>query len=166
MYLIKLFLFFSFLYTPNNKVHEYYTSITEINFSVERSKVEVSVEIIAHDLSYLFKKENLGNLKSNIENESEYFENDLIESYIVNHLKIFSKQKNIILLYLGNEISLDGKLIIYLEAKMKKPIYEIEIFNDLLVSSFPNQQNIVNLKGTINNSFTFSKYETKHHFKN
>ena len=75
MYLINLFLFFSFLYSPNNKVHEYYTSITEINFSVERSKIEVSVEIIAHDISYLFKKENLGNLKSNIENGNEYIQN-------------------------------------------------------------------------------------------
>ena len=165
MYLINLLLFFSFLFTPKEKVHEYYTSITEINFSVERSKIEVSVEIIAHDISYLFKKENLGNLKSNIENESEYFENELIESYIANHLKIFSKQKDITLLYLGNEIGLDGKLVIYLEAKMKKPIYEIEIFNDLLVSSFPNQQNIVNLKGTINSSYTFNKYENKHFFK-
>lgn len=144
--------------------HESYTSITEITFSKEQKAIEISIEVTAHDLSYLFKKENKFELKPIWNNGNEKFEDDLISNYFTTHLKLTNKGEKVILNFVGNEINLDGTLLVYFEADMKKPIQSIEISNDLLISTFPNQQNIVNLSGTINTSYTFNQYETKHTF--
>jgi hypothetical protein len=144
--------------------HESYTSITDITFSKEQKAIEISIEVTAHDLSYLFKKENKIELKPVWNNGIEKFEDDLISNYFTTHLKLTYKGEKVILNFVGNEINLDGTLLVYFEADMKKPIQSIEIINDLLISSFPNQQNIVNLSGTISTSYTFNQYETKHTF--
>lgn len=144
--------------------HESYTSITNITFSKEQKAIEISIEVTAHDLSYLFKKENKIELKPVWNNGNEKFEDDLISNYFTTHLKLTNKGEKVILNFVGNEINLDGTLLVYFEADMKKPIQSIEIINDLLISSFPNQQNIVNLSGTISTSYTFNQYETKHTF--
>ena len=166
MYILKIFFFIPFiLFNINEIIHESYTSIAEVNFSKEKSMIEISLELTAHDISYLFEKEKLGSLKPIIKDGNEYFNDELLKNYINKHFKIFSNNKLIPLVFLGNEINLDGELLVYMEAKMKKPLQSVEIINDLLITSFPNQQNIVNLKGTINSSYTFNKYENKHFFK-
>ena len=165
MYFLNIISFFLLLFNSNELAHESYTSIAEVNFSKERSMIEISIEITAHDISYLFEKEKKGVLKPIFNDGKEHFSNELLKPYINNHFKIFHQNKLIILDFLGNEINLDGELMIYMEAKMKKSIQSVEIINDLLITSFPNQQNIVNLKGTINSSHTFNKYESKYFFK-
>jgi hypothetical protein len=152
-----------FGYTFNN--HETYTSVCEINFSDERKSIEISIEITAHDIVYLFEKEKIGFLKSVFKDEKEYFNDSILENYINRHLTIYNKGNRVDLTLIGNEISLDGILVVFMESKMKKSFKSVEIKNDLLISSFPNQQNIVNLKGSINSSYTFNKYETKHIFQ-
>ncbi len=164
MYLFNIISLFFILTSPDNFLHESYTSITEINFSKERSMIEISIEITAHDISYLFENEEIGVLKPIFNEGKEYFSNEPLEKYINNHFKIYYQNKLINLDFLGNEINLDGELMIFMEAKMKKSIHSVEIINDLLITSFPNQQNIVNLRGTINSSHTFNKYESKHFF--
>ncbi|MDA8670007.1 hypothetical protein N9L60_03530, partial [Flavobacteriales bacterium] len=66
---------------------------------------------------------------------------------------------------IGNEIKLDGSLLIYLEGKFKKKIKYIHVNNDLLVNWLPNQQNIVNLDGFIKSSFTFNKNKKSYVFQ-
>ena len=145
--------------------HESYTSVCEINLSEERKSMEISIEITAHDIVYLFENEKLGLLKPAFKDDKEYFIDSILKKYIDKHFMVFHKENKIDLTFLGNEISLDGILMVYMESKMKKPLKSIEIKNDLLISSFPNQQNIVNLKGSIKSSYTFNQYETKHVFK-
>ena len=122
-------------------------------------------EITAHDIVYLFENEKLGLLKPAFKEDKEYFIDSILKKYINKHFMVFHKKNKVDLTFLGNEISLDGILMVYMESKMKKPLKSIEIKNDLLISSFPNQQNIVNLKGSIKSSYTFNQYETKHVFK-
>jgi hypothetical protein len=157
-------LIFIFSMSSNYDSHETYTTITDITFSKERKSVEVSIEITAHDIVYLFDREKLGELKSIINNENEEFENQKLKIYINKHLKLYNNNDIVNLKLIGNSISLDGVLTIYMESIMKKPFQNIEVFNDLLITTFPNQQNIVNLNGTINASYTFNKYEIKHFF--
>ena len=146
-------------------LHETYTSITDVTFSEERKSVEISIEITAHDIVYLFNKEKLGVLSTLIENENEKFENEKLKKYINKHFRLLNNNKIIELEIIGNSISLEGVLTVYLESVMKKPFQNIEVFNDLLITTFPNQQNIVNLNGTINASYTFNRYDTKHFFE-
>lgn len=158
--LLAIFPFFEM-----NNYHESYISVCEINLSEERKIMEISIEITAHDIVYLFENEKIGLLKPFFKDDKEYFIDSILKKYIDQHFIILHKENKVDLTLIGNEISLDGILMVYMESKMKKPLSSIEIKNDLLISSFPNQQNIVNLKGSIKSSYTFNQYETKHVFQ-
>ena len=145
-------------------VHETYISISEIKI-LKEGKIELSLEIVAHDFEYVYKKDNSKELQSVFKEELEFYDNDLLKEYIFKHYSILNKSNKIDLKIIGNEINLDGILIIYIEANCKKNIKELTVFNDLLVNWFPNQQNIVNLNGELKSSFTFNKNIKSHVFQ-
>jgi hypothetical protein len=145
-------------------VHETYISISEIKI-LKEGKIELSLEIVAHDFEYVYQKDNSKELQSVFKEELEFYDNDLLKEYIFKHYSILNKSNKIDLKIIGNEINLDGILIIYIEANCKKNIKELTVFNDLLVNWFPNQQNIVNLNGELKSSFTFNKNIKSHVFQ-
>ena len=145
-------------------VHETYISISEIKI-LKEGKIELSLEIVAHDFEYVYQKDNSKELYSVFKEELEFYDNDLLKEYIFKHYSILNKSNKIDLKIIGNEINLDGILIIYIEANCKKNIKELTVFNDLLVNWFPNQQNIVNLNGELKSSFTFNKNIKSHVFQ-
>jgi len=145
-------------------VHETYISISEIKI-LKEGKIELSLEIVAHDFEYVYQKDNSKELHSVFKEELEFYDNDLLKEYIFKHYSILNKSNKIDLKIIGNEINLDGILIIYIEANCKKNIKELTVFNDLLVNWFPNQQNIVNLNGELKSSFTFNKNIKSHVFQ-
>lgn len=145
-------------------VHETYISISEIKI-LKEGKIELSLEIVAHDFEYVYQKDNSKELNSVFKEELEFYDNDLLKEYIFKHYSILNKSNKIDLKIIGNEINLDGILIIYIEANCKKNIKELTVFNDLLVNWFPNQQNIVNLNGELKSSFTFNKNIKSHVFQ-
>lgn len=145
-------------------VHETYISISEIKI-LKEGKIELSLEIVAHDFEYVYQKDNSKEINSVFKEELEFYDNDLLKEYIFKHYSILNKSNKIDLKIIGNEINLDGILIIYIEANCKKNIKELTVFNDLLVNWFPNQQNIVNLNGELKSSFTFNKNIKSHVFQ-
>jgi len=136
--------------------HETYLSITELMIH-ENGNLEISIETTAHDFEYVYKKELNKTLKSTIIFGEEHYENEDLRNYLLNHFSIENENNKIDLKIIGNEVELDGRLLIYLEGKSKKKSKYFKIKNDLLVSVLPNQQNIVNLSGTIKSSYTFNK---------
>ena len=162
IYLSFLFVFLFSLWKTNN--HETYISISEIRI-LKKGKIELSLELVAHDFEYVYKKQNLKKIKSVYKGELEYYDNNLLREFIFNHYSISEKNNKIDLKIIGNEINLDGILIIYMEGNCKKNLKELTVFNDLLVNWFPNQQNIVNLSGELKSSFTFNKNIKTHVFQ-
>ena len=162
IYLSFLFVFLFSLWKTNN--HETYISISEIRI-LKKGKIELSLELVAHDFEYVYKKQNLKKIKSVYKGELEYYDNNLLREFVFNHYSLSEKNNKIDLKIIGNEINLDGILIIYMEGNCKKNLKELTVFNDLLVNWFPNQQNIVNLSGELKSSFTFNKNIKKHVFQ-
>ena len=162
IYLSFLFVFLFSLWKTNN--HETYISISEIRI-LKKGKIELSLELVAHDFEYVYKKQNLKKIKSVYKGELEYYDNNLLREFIFNHYSLSEKNNKIDLKIIGNEINLDGILIIYMEGNCKKNLKELTVFNDLLVNWFPNQQNIVNLSGELKSSFTFNKNIKTHVFQ-
>ena len=148
----------------NTSIHETYISISEIKI-LKEGKIELSLELVAHDFEYVYKKDNSVEIKSVYNEELEYFDNDLLKKYIFKHYSLTQKNNLIELKIIGNEINLDGILIIYIEGNCKKNLEQLTVFNDLLVNYFPNQQNIVNLNGELKSSFTFNKNIKSHVFQ-
>ena len=165
-FIYRIALIFSLLGTATlfNSTHEAYVSIAEVHISKEKHSVEISIELTAHDLEYLFQKEKNHTLKTNLIKEIESYNDVILEKYILEHFKITANGKAILLKIIGNEIKTNGTLIVYLEGILKKQILPLTINNDLLISTFPKQQNIVNLSGLIKSSYTFNRYENTHTF--
>ena len=73
-------LLFTHLFSPSE--HETYVSITEI-MAKENEDLEISIELIAHDFEYAFKKEMNTQIKSSL--------NEKNESYNLNEIKFYLK---------------------------------------------------------------------------
>ena len=162
IYLSFLFVFLFSLWKTNN--HETYISISEIRI-LKKGKIELSLELVAHDFEYTYQKKNSKKIKSVYNEELEYYDNNLLKEFIFNHYSLSEKNNKIDLKIIGNEINLDGMLIIYMEGNCKKNLKELTVFNDLLVNWFPSQQNIINLSGELKSSFTFNKNIKTHVFQ-
>ena len=148
--------------TPSE--HETHVSITEI-MAKENQELEISIELIAHDFEYVYKKEMSKSIKSIFKEKKEYYDSNEIKIYLDKHFSIFQKKSKTELKIIGNEIKLDGSLLIYLEGKYKKNIKHIHVNNDLLVKWLPNQQNIVNLNGFIKSNLIFNKNKKSYVFQ-
>ena len=162
IYLNIFLILFTHLFSPSE--HETYVSITEI-MAKENEALEISIELIAHDFEYVYKKEMNKSIKSIFKEKKEYYDSNEIKIYLDKHFSISQKNSKTELKIIGNEIKLDGSLLVYLEGKYKKNIKYINVNNDLLVNSLPNQQNIVNLNGFIKSSFTFNKNKKSYVFQ-
>lgn len=162
IYLNIFLILFTHLFSTSE--HETYVSITEI-MAKENEALEISIELIAHDFEYVYKKEMNKSIKSIFKEKKEYYDSDEIKIYLDNHFSISQKDAKTELKIIGNEIKLDGSLLIYLEGNYKKNIKYIHVNNDLLVNWLPNQQNIVNLDGFIKSSFTFNKNKKSYVFQ-
>ena len=99
--------------------HETYISISEIRI-LKEGKIELSLELIAHDFEYVYQKSNSKEIKSVYNEELEYYDNKLLKEFIFNHYSLSERNNKIDLKIIGNEINLDGILIIYMEGNCKK----------------------------------------------
>jgi len=145
----------SFFIDPGTNAHDHYVSITTININKHSQKLEVTLQLTAHDIEYYFEKEKNIHLHLGTEKENPK-SNQAIAKYIQNHLTISVDDKPVIIKYLGKETKLDETLWLYFEGDLPKMLPSISIKNDLLLQSFENQQNIVHLEGLIKESFTFN----------
>jgi len=135
--------------------HNHYTSITNANLNTQNGKIEISVELTAHDLENYFISEQKVNLKLGSSKEFANA-NELIESYINNNLIFKINNKSTTLTLIGKEVNNDESLLLYLQGNIPKNIKTVTVENKLLISLFNDQQNILHLDGCIKESYTFS----------
>lgn len=137
---------FAFLLTNGVSLHEYHLSNTEVRFNKQESALQITTRIFIDDL-----EETLGNLGHTglflcTEREPEHAE-ALIEEYLKNNLliKVDGAIQNFE--YLGKEMSDDLIAVwCYLEVIDVNPQTDIEVENNVLLESFDDQKNIVNVK--------------------
>ena len=92
--------------------HETYISISEIRI-LKEGKIELSLELIAHDFEYVYQKSNSKVIKSVYNEELEYYDNNLLKEFIFNHYykelddNVFEKEYDYgIILFLKRTIKL------------------------------------------------------------
>ena len=84
--------------------HNHYTSITNANLNTQNGKIEISVELTAHDLENYFISEQKVNLKLGSSKEFPNA-NELIESYINYNLIFKINNKSTALTLIGKEVA-------------------------------------------------------------
>ena len=152
-----------FFIASDANVHDHFVSITTININGNSQKIELTLQLTAHDIEYYFEKEKNFQLQLCTTKENPRAD-ELLSSYIQNHLTISVDDKPVIIKYLGKETKLDETLWLYFEGDLPKMLPSINIKNDLLIQPFENQQNIVHIEGLIKESYTFNGLVKEHTF--
>ncbi len=122
------------------------------------------MELNADDFMYVYEKETQQQITTTFENNIEHFNDTLVISFINNHFKIKSNEKELNLVILGNEILNDGRFLVYITSEMKHKPKSFLVENNIFMNVFHSQKNMINLTGLINQSTTLTKYETSHQF--
>lgn len=139
--LIAVFAFISVLFSAN--AHEYYFAFGEVEYNESSRKLEITLEISAHDLEFDMKKSGIV-LDKHIENQTQ---NTDFKSKLAAHIKkgfgISAGDSPIPLKLVGFDVLPTGLLYVYMESEPLDLMRSLTFTFDLLMESFPNQQNKV-----------------------
>lgn len=140
LFSILLILFF----TSINMPHEYYVSITTINYSLKDKELNATLKFIAHDLEKEIENQYRVNL--NIGEKQRFIQLDsILNVYISQHFLVEADGNKIDFDYLGSEYNLDESFYIYLTNSCDKEPTQLRMVNSLLTQTFPKQENITYL---------------------
>lgn len=143
-------------------MHEYYVSITNIFVNKESNQLEIEIKIDADDLEKVLK---MNNQSINIEEITERTKLD-IEHYLNNKFSVWTNGSKKQIEIIGTELKLEGDFVCYVLVDAPTVLNSIKIKNELLLPTFLQQHNIVNLKvKQKTQSHTFIHQHTLYTFK-
>ncbi|TSJ47750.1 DUF6702 family protein [Fluviicola chungangensis] len=137
--LIAVFAFFFVLFSVN--AHEYYFAFGEVEYNASTKKLEITLEMSAHDVEFDMKRSGT-NLDKHIEDQvkNQAFKKNL-ETYLAQGFKISNGDLALSLTLIGFDVSPNGMLYAYLESAPVKLDTKLTFCFNLLMESFPDQQN-------------------------
>ena len=134
--MINILYFISFLF-----LHEFYVSISYMEYDSERKAIEVQKKIFFDDFEIALKKKN--NLdKFDILNSKTELVDNYIEAYLKENDSFEVNDKVYDINYLGHEY-INGTINCYYEVLKVKKIKNIIITDRSLFSSFDEQENLI-----------------------
>lgn len=133
--LVALLVFCSF----SSKAHEYFFAYAEVEYNELSQKLESSIVATTHDFELAMEDIGLTDKLEDVDNDNVQFK--LIEKFINNHLQINSNKHHIYLNLIGIDVSLNGSVSFYLESNEVIINEGVQIFFDLLMNEFQDQQN-------------------------
>ena len=134
--MINILYFISFLF-----LHEFYVSISYMEYDSERKAIEVQKKIFFDDFEIALKKKN--NLdKFDILNSKTELVDKYIEAYVKENVSFEVNDKVYDINYLGHEY-INGTINCYYEVLKIKKIKNIIITDRSLFSSFDEQENLI-----------------------
>ncbi|WP_341901341.1 DUF6702 family protein [Fluviicola taffensis] len=139
--LFAVFAFFSVLFSAN--AHEYYFAFGEVEYNESTKKLEVTLEVNAHDLEFDMKKSD-AKLTGHIEEQTQNpnFKTQL-EVYLTQGFKITNNDLTLTLKLVGFDVLPNGLLYAYMESQPVELDKQLFFTFNLLMDSFPDQQNKV-----------------------
>ncbi|WP_250433036.1 DUF6702 family protein [Hanstruepera flava] len=141
-------------------VHEYYVSITQIEFVKEKRSVQIISRIFIDDFEKLLRERYDSNITLAIEDESSKVD-FYTERYLKEKVKIKINGKEAVMTFIGKEYEADI-MYCYLEIESVSSIQSFEISNQVLFDLYSEQQNIVRTKiNGKNKSFILIKENDK-----
>ncbi|NNE30944.1 MAG: peptidase E [Winogradskyella sp.] len=124
--------------------HEYYVSVTKIEYAQEQNSLQIISQIFIDDFETLLRKRYDENITLDSNKESQLIE-DYMNRYLQNKLKIRVNGAAVKFKFIGKEYKEDITYC-YLEIENVNDLNSIEVTNRILFDILPEQQNIVRLK--------------------
>ncbi|RBA29522.1 DUF6702 family protein [Flavobacterium tibetense] len=154
----KIVVFGLFLTLSAFTWHKFYVSVTEVAYSEDKNRIEISTRIFIDDLEKGLEKKY--NKKINLATKEEIPEaKDFIKGYVSQRIQANVNNKTAEVVFLGFETENDV-LICYLKIDFSEKITTFELYNNMLTEIYADQQNLVHTN--INNtkrSFLLTKTE-------
>ncbi|EDP71534.1 hypothetical protein FBALC1_03582 [Flavobacteriales bacterium ALC-1] len=142
-YLILALVLLPFFNSSSEK-HEYYVSVTEINYAKEQQSLQIISQIFINDFEKLLRKRYNEDVTLDPDSDSKTIDK-YMQRYIEDKLKIKVNGKAVNFNFIGKEYKEDIAYC-YLEIENISGIKSIEVTNTILFDIFSEQQNIVRLK--------------------
>lgn len=124
--------------------HEYYVSVTNIEYSEDEKSLQIISQIFINDFEKLLKERYDENITLDSPEESEMVD-VYMGRYLADKLKINVNGKSVSFNFIGKEYK-DDITYCYLEIIKVRKIKSIEVTNKVLFDVFEEQQNIVRMK--------------------
>lgn len=125
--------------------HQFYISIADMEYDSVNNRINVSLKMTAHDFEHVLELKSGEKLVLEEISDSSA-ENELIAQYLKHNLKLFSKDEELEMSYLGLEVTNRDDVYCYFFFSNAADYSTIKIINKLLFSISDQQQNIVHYK--------------------
>ncbi|WP_339649637.1 DUF6702 family protein [uncultured Salegentibacter sp.] len=124
--------------------HEFYLSVTEIEYNNEKQSLQIITRVFIDDFEDVLNERYGADLQLSEEaEEGAVAEN--ISKYLKQKLRLQVNGEELQLNYLGKEYDAD-QLILYIEVENLAPFNKIEVTNEILTDLFDDQKNVVHVK--------------------
>jgi hypothetical protein len=123
------------------QAHEYYFAFGEVEYNETNKRLEITLEMSAHDMELDLKKTGVvfdKHIESQTQNE--VFKKQF-ESYLLKGFSISTNEQLVQLSLIGFDVLPNGQLYAYMESVPLELGNSLLFRFDLLMKSFPNQQN-------------------------
>lgn len=134
--LFLIFLLFS------SFAHQFYVSITEIEYNRNTQSLEVSCKVFADDYIFAVEKEYSQKLHFGTANQDPKSD-EMFEQYALCRIQIKADGQPLTVKYIGKEIEMDV-FWFYFEAPVSN-FHKLEVGNNMLMELFPTQTNIIHI---------------------
>ncbi len=124
--------------------HEFYLSVTEIEYNNEKQSLQIITRVFIDDFEDVLNERYGADLQLSEEaEEGAVAEN--IAKYLKQKLRLQVNGEELQLNYLGKEYDAD-QLVLYIEVENLAPFNKIEVTNEILTDLFDDQKNVVHVK--------------------
>ena len=137
---IVLFVVFTALYAK----HEYYVSVTTIEYSQKNQSLQIISQIFIDDFEKLLRQRYDESITLDPDNEPQSI-NAYMKRYLEDKLKVRVNGSDMKFNFIGKEYK-DDITYCYLEIEHVSKIESVIVINQILFDVFEDQQNIVRLK--------------------
>jgi hypothetical protein len=142
MKIIKLLLGFTLIYLLSAGHHPFYVTVTEIEYSTKNKELGLSLKTFPDDLEETIRIYSGKKIDLSSKNNTQI--NQLISTYLQQHLTIEINKNKKQLNYLGYEIDKEA-VWVYFNIPKINSIKELKVVSDVMYEYKPEQTNIVHI---------------------
>ncbi len=124
--------------------HEFYLSVTEIEYNNEKQSLQIITRVFIDDFQDVLNERYDANLQLSEEAE-EGAVTENISKYLKQKLRLQVNGEELQLNYLGKEYDAD-QLVLYIEVENLSSFNKIQVTNEILTDLFDDQKNVVHVK--------------------
>lgn len=137
-----------FIITTAFAAHKFYVAVYQLDYISSKKELQITARLFIDDIEKVLEQKYNKKLQLATPQENNS-SNELVLKYLQENCNIYINGKSYSLRYVTKEYE-DNVLIVYLKCVSVPKIKKIQINNDVLVSLFPQHQNMMHINNNGN----------------